>query len=158
MLVEAAVVHGLAPPNASKIGSVDSQLESGKFDAFTAAALAEGEKITPQQSNARFANKPPANPFTLLADAQLFGVRRLAISLRTVVDAYLKDRERKSTYNEQSKQVKLVVAGLEAAMDVTDLAVHHITRDVAFAYRDISKKYLMRFVPLCAPQAGLGSD
>lgn len=113
MLVKAAVEHGLALPNASKIGPVDSQLESGKFDAFTVAALAEAGRMTPQQSNAPFANKPPANSFLQLAKAQMFGVQRPALSLSTIVEAYLKDRERKSTYNDLSKQVKLVISGVK---------------------------------------------
>lgn len=136
MLLKAAVAHGLAEPNASKIGPVDSQLESGKFDAFTAAALAEAEKMTPQEANARFANKPPANPFSLLADAQLFGVQRPDLVLSTVVNSYLKDRERKSSYDDLSKQVNLVVAGLEDAMDADDPPVRSINKEAAYAYRD----------------------
>ncbi|MGR3503569.1 hypothetical protein [Pseudaestuariivita sp.] len=38
MLHSAAVAHGLVQPGASKIGPVDSELESGRHAAFTAAA------------------------------------------------------------------------------------------------------------------------
>jgi hypothetical protein len=131
VLVKAAVEHGLARPDASQIGPIDSQLESGAFDAFTAAALAEAEKMTPQQSSALFANKPPANPFTLLADAQLFGVQRPPVPISNAVDAYLKDRELRSSYADLSKQVHLVVSGLEDAMDRKDPSIHLIDEDVA---------------------------
>lgn len=135
-LAKAAVEHGLARPDAGQIGPVDSQLESGTFDAFTAAALAEAEKLTPQQLKAPLANKPPASTFSMLANAQLFGATRPPVPISNAVRAYLKDRELRSSYPDLSKQVNLVVAGLEDAMNKRDPAIHLIDEDVAYAYRD----------------------
>jgi len=135
-LLDAAVTHGLARPDARKIGPIDSQMESGAFNSFTAAALVEAEKMTPQQLSAPFANDPPKSAFDLLARAQLFGVQRPPVPISKLVEAYLKDRELLSSYVDLSKQVHLVVAGLEDVMNKKDPAVHLIDEDVAFAYRD----------------------
>jgi len=121
-LLKVAVEHGLARPDASQIGPIDSQKQSGTFDAFTDAALAEAKKLTLQRLNAKFTNNPPASAFRLLAEAQVFGAKRPPVPLGKAVEAYLKDRERRSSYADLSKQVGLVVAGLEGAMDKQDPA------------------------------------
>ncbi len=136
ILHKAAVAHGLVRPDASKIGPIDSDLEGGRFDAFTKAALEEAAKLTPQTLNTSFANKPPETAFGLLAKAQMFGVERPPILLSAVVEAYLKDRERRSSYDDLSKQVKLVVEGLEQAMGRKDPPIQSINREAAYAYRD----------------------
>lgn len=132
----AAVAHGLAAPNASQIGPVDSQLESGRFDAFTAAALSEADKLTPQRMSAACANSPPATAFDMLAKAQLFEVERPPLLLSAVVEAYLRDRERRSSYRDLTKQANLVVVGLEEAIGRADPPVQSIDGQAAYACRD----------------------
>ncbi|WP_237061338.1 tyrosine-type recombinase/integrase [Loktanella sp. M215] len=136
ILHSAAVAHGLARPDTSKIGPIDHQADSGRFNAFTTAALAEAEKLTPQSLNAPFENNPPRTAFGLLAKAQLFGVERPPILLSAVVQAYLKDNEGRSSYHDMSKQVKLVVDGLELSMGRTDPLLKSIDREAAYAFRD----------------------
>lgn len=136
MLHSAAVAHGLAQPGASRIGPVDSELESGRHAAFTAAALAEAEKTTPQQALAKYGAGKPVTAFELLAKAQMFGAERPPVTISNAVEAYLKDRELRSSYADLSKQVQLVVSGLEDAMDKKDPSIHLIDEDVAYAYRD----------------------
>jgi hypothetical protein len=136
ILHSAAVAHGIARPDASRIGPVDSNLEGGRFDAFTVAALAEADKLTPAQMSVPFAKKPPPSAFDLLAKAQLFGMERPPMLLSTVVAAYLKDRENKASYNDIAKLTALVVKGLEAAMGQIDPPLTSINRESAYAYRD----------------------
>ena len=111
ILHNAAVTHGLARSDASKIGPIDSEMDLGRFDAFTVAALAEAEKLTPQSLSAPFANNLPKTAFDLLLKAQLSGVGRPPVLLSEAVKAYLKDREGRSSYYDIAKQVKLVTDG-----------------------------------------------
>jgi integrase len=132
----AAVAHGLAGPETSKIGPIDSEMEGGRFNAFTNAALAEAAKLTPQSLNAPLANNPPTTAFDQLLKAQLFGVQRPPILLSVIVEAYLKDRERRSSYADLAKQVKLVVDGLQEVMGRVDPPIQTINRETAYAFRD----------------------
>ena len=67
---DAAVRHGLARPGDSRILPADPMQERGRFDAFTAAALAETDAIPPQRVAVPFATKPPRSAFELLAKAR----------------------------------------------------------------------------------------
>ncbi|WP_371156986.1 hypothetical protein [Jannaschia sp. 2305UL9-9] len=136
LLRDAAVAHGLAAPDATKIGPVDHLLESGRFDAFTAAALAEADKLTPQQARAKFAEGKAATRFELLAKAQLFGVERPPLPLSEVAKAYLRDRESRSGYHDIEKQVGMVVTALGEVMGKSDPAITSIDRTAAYAFRD----------------------
>lgn len=131
-----ATDYGLAKPDTGRIGPVDSQLEAGRFAEFKAAALKEAEKLTPQQLNAPLANNQPPTAFDLLLKAQIVGVERPPVLLSAVVKAYLKDRERKASYDDISKQVALVVSGLEEAMGRSDSPLKAIDVEAAYAYRD----------------------
>ena len=132
----AAVRHGLAKPTDSKIGPADPMMEGGRFDAFTAAALTESDALTPTQAQVPFASKPPKTPFELLAKAQHRGIERPAVLLHTVVEACLKDKQRRSTYPDLEKQVWLAVRGLEEAIGKVNPPVVDLTIDDAYAYRD----------------------
>lgn len=136
LLRDAAVAHGLAAPDATKIGPVDHQLESGRFDAFTAAALAEADKLTPQQARAKFGEGKAVTAFELLAKAQLFGVERPPLPLSEVAKAYLRDRESRSGYHDIEKQVGMVVAALGEVVGKADPAITSINRTTAYAFRD----------------------
>ena len=135
MLHSVAVAHGLARPEETKIGPVDSQLEGGRFDAFTKSALAEADKLSSHQNRALYVNKPPRTSFDMLVKAQLFGVERPPILLSAVVKEYLKDRERRSSYVDLEKQTNLVVSILEDAMNTKDPSITSIDRAAAYAFR-----------------------
>lgn len=136
ILIKAAVDHGLARPEESKIGPVDFQLEGGRFDAFTASILAEADKLTPQRLNVPFVNKPPLTPVEMLTKAKLFGVERPPILLSAAVQNYLKNRERRSSYVDLEKQVNLSVSILEDAMNTKDPIITSIDDVAAYAFRD----------------------
>ena len=76
MAHDAAVRHGLAEPGDQRIGPVDPMGEGNRFDAFTAAALAEAETIPPTRLHVPLASNPPKTTFQLLAEAQLRGLER----------------------------------------------------------------------------------
>lgn len=135
MLHFVAVAHGLARPEETKIGSVDSPLEGGRFDAFTKSALAEADKLSPNQP-ALYVNKPPRSSFDMLVKAQVFGGERPPILLSAVVKEYLKDRERRSSYADLEKQTNLVVSILKDAKNTKDPSITSIDRVAAYAFRD----------------------
>ncbi len=147
VLSAAAVKHGLAPPDANKIGPVDAELEAGKFKALTEAILAEADALSPQQLAAKFANNPPTNAFMELVRVKIYGVERPPIPLSDAVKMYLKDREGRRSYLDLVKQVELAVSGLEAAMDKPDPPIASIDRPATYAYR----------VSLTARDNGLGT-
>lgn len=119
-----------------RIGPVDYQLEGGRFDAFTAAALAEADKLTLQQARAKFGEGKAATPSELLAKAQHFGVERPPIPLSEAVKAYLRDREGRSNYPDIEKQVGLVVAALGEVLGKADPTIAAVDRTAAYAFRD----------------------
>lgn len=66
----------------------------------------------------------------------MFGAERPPVTISNAVEAYLKDRELRSSYADLSKQVQLVASGLEDSMGQKDPAIHLIDEEVAYAYRD----------------------
>ncbi|MEP5633925.1 MAG: site-specific integrase [Tateyamaria sp.] len=132
----AAIEHGLANADATQIGPVDAEKEQGKFQAFTQAILAEAEKLSPQQRDARFANNPPANPAMQLVKAKFKGLERPPVSLSEAIKQYLRDREGRSTYPDLVKQVNMTVATLENTMGKSDPPIAAINREAAYAFRD----------------------
>ncbi|MGH1417130.1 MAG: site-specific integrase [Pelagimonas sp.] len=132
----AAVKNGLASVDATKIGPIDAELEQGKFKAFTQAILAEAEKLSPQQRDAKFANNPPTNPALQLVKAKFKGIERPPVSLSEAVKHYLQDREGRSSYPDLVKQVGIAISTLEVTMGRSDPPVTEIDRDAAYAFRD----------------------
>jgi integrase len=136
LLLAAAAAHGLARPDASKIGPVDYEMEHGRHMAFIDAYLVEMKKLTPQQLSAPFANKPPKTSGDMLLKAVLEGRERPPVLLREVVGAYLKDHGRQSSYNDLAKQVELVISALEKVMGRANPPIQMIDRGAAYAFRD----------------------
>jgi hypothetical protein len=136
LLLRAAVAHGLANPDAARIGPVDAENEQARFKAFTDAILTEAANLTPQQRNAKFANKPATNAALQMVKAQLHGVKRPPVKLSEAVRSYLKEREARTSYEDLEKQVGLVVSGLGNSMGQVDPALSSIDREAAHTYRD----------------------
>ena len=68
----------------------------------------------------------------------LKGVERPPVTLRDAADSYLKDREARSTYRDISKQVGLVLNGIEEAIGLENPSLETLSFDHAYAYRDSS--------------------
>lgn len=140
MVLKAAIEHGLATPRDTKIGPVDFEAENGRYMAFAQAAIAEGAKLSPQQMNAKFANKPARTASDLLLEAQVKGIERPPVTLGDAVDNYLKDRESRSTYADITKQVNLVRKGIVEVVGEENPSLESITFEHAYAYRDKLKE------------------
>jgi len=136
MVLAAAIEHGLAKPDATRIGPVDAEEESGRFKAFTEAILTEAAKLSPQQQDAKFTNNPPTNPALQLVKAKLKGVERPPVTLKEAVEQYLRDRESRSTYPDLVKQVSMTVSTLEETMGKPNPPITDINRQAAYAFRD----------------------
>ncbi|WP_278921141.1 DUF6538 domain-containing protein [Pseudophaeobacter profundi] len=132
---KAAIEHGLATPRDKRIGPVDLELEQGKYQDFTDAVRKEAEKLSSQQLGAKFANNPAPSSFDVLLEAQLKGIERPPVTLRDAADSYLKDREARATYRDISKQVGLVLNGIEEAIGLENPSLEALSFDHAYAYR-----------------------
>lgn len=101
--LEAAIRHGLAKPGDLAIGPVDPELEQGRFSAFTAAILEEGDNLSPQRAAARYANKPAPSAFDLLLAAKWKGVKRPEPTLEDARKLYI-DEVLGGEHNERRKK------------------------------------------------------
>jgi len=133
---KAVIEHGLATPRDKRIGPVDLELEQGKYQDFTDAVRKEAEKLSSQQLGAKFANNPAPSSFDVLLEAQLKGIERPPVTLKDAADSYLKDREARATYRDISKQVGLVLNGIEEAIGLENPSLEALSFDHAYAYRD----------------------
>lgn len=140
MVLKAAIEHGLAGPRDTQIGPVDFEAENGRYMAFAQAALAEGAKLSPQQMNAKFANKPAPTASDLLLEAQVRGIERPPVTLADAAENYLKDREDRSTFRDLLKQVNLVRKGIVGIVGEENPKLETITFEHAYAYRDSLKE------------------
>jgi integrase len=132
----AAVEHGLARPDATRIGPINPETAGGMFNAFTDAIRAEAKKLTHNQMNVPYANSPPDTPFELLTKGQLFGIERPPVRLHAVAKSYLKNREQRSSYRNLEKNAWLTIKGLEDSMGRTDPSLSDIQREQAYAYSE----------------------
>lgn len=90
--LEAAIRHGLAKPGDLAIGPVDPELEQGRFSAFTAAILEEGDNLSPQRAGAKYANKPAPSAVELLLAAKWKGVKRPEPTLEDARKLYIEEK------------------------------------------------------------------
>ena len=135
MAQKAAIEHGLASPRDTQVDPVDPEGEQRRFTEFTQAILAEADRESTQQMNAALSNGPAATPFDVLLEAKFKGIARPPVSLQDVAKEYLKDREARATYDDISKQVGLVIRGVEEAVDQKNPTLEGLTLDDAYLYR-----------------------
>jgi integrase len=138
--LKAAIEYGLAKPTDTRIGPIDHEGEQRRFQSFTDAIREESQKLTPQQLSARLSNRPARTNYDLLLEAQTVGLERPSVTLKDFAREYLRDREKRSTYEDIEKQVGLVVRAVEEATGQEAPTVISLTEETAYAFRDAMRE------------------